>query len=87
MGNLKEEFDQLAKLAGVIEEANLITEKTRPDNWSDIKRGYYGMSDGMYALEDAVKNLGDKKLMALLNAIKKAESAFYKHLDKNYKWE
>jgi len=66
---------------------NLLTEKTTPDNWNDIKQGYYGMTDSMYALEDAVKELGDKKLIALMNAIKKADAAFVKHLDKNYKWE
>tara|TARA_R100001082_G_scaffold85445_1_gene52003 strand:+ start:380 stop:616 length:237 start_codon:yes stop_codon:yes gene_type:complete len=66
---------------------SLITEKTRPDNSDDIKDGYNGMTDSMYALEDAVKELGDKKLITLMNAIKKAESAFIKHLDRNYDWE
>ena len=86
MENLKEEFDQLAKLAGVIEEANLVTEKKdTPDD--SIRRGYYSMSDGMYALEDAIKSLGDKKLLTLWNAIKKSNSALYKYLDKNYNWD
>tara|TARA_Y100001938_G_C8072710_1_gene424100 strand:+ start:1358 stop:1594 length:237 start_codon:yes stop_codon:yes gene_type:complete len=67
--------------------SSLITEKTRPDNSDDIKYGYNGMTDSMYELEDAIKKLGDKKLITLMNGIKKAESAFIRHLDKNYDWE
>jgi hypothetical protein len=61
-----------------------------PVNTQDIRKGYYGMTDGFGGLEDAIKEnaatKGDKDLLEAVKGVEKAIAALSKAL-KPYNWD
>ena len=61
--------------------------KPIPDNWYDLKKSFYGISDSLCALEDVAKKMGDEKLLKLVKECSEVDNKIYRYLNETYSWE
>ena len=61
--------------------------KPTPDNWYDLKKSFYGISDSLCALEDVAKKMGDEKLLKLVEECSEVDNKIFQYLNETYSWE
>lgn len=59
-------------------------QKTPNDN---VRRAYYKMSDGRYALESALTELGDPQVAQSFQKVRQAIDEFQRTLSRNWLWD
>lgn len=53
----------------------------------NIRQGYYKLSDGRYALEPAIGELGDPQVAQAFQKVRQAIDEFHKTLSRNWLWD
>jgi hypothetical protein len=66
---------------------NYMNNKPVPENWYDLKKSYYGISDSLCGLEDVAKKMGDEKLIKLIEECYAVDIKIGQYLDESYTWE
>jgi hypothetical protein len=59
-------------------------QKTPNDN---VRRAYYKMSDGQYALESALTELGDPEVLAAFQKVRQSIDQFHTVLSRKWLWD
>jgi hypothetical protein len=61
--------------------------KPRPENHHSLRMSYNGISNSLCELEDDAKELGDEKLMRLIEECYAVDIKIGQYLDETYDWE
>tara|TARA_A100001201_G_C3992867_1_gene172126 strand:- start:126 stop:320 length:195 start_codon:yes stop_codon:yes gene_type:complete len=61
--------------------------KPRPENHRSLNMSYNGISNSLCELEDDAKELGDEKLMKLIEECYAVYIKIGQYLDETYDWE